>query len=261
MSIPSATQEDATLYWHHSVEMLCHVEFPPILSLSNYSSVIGFQEALRPDYPNFSKSMSAVDLSENADAAPQSFPVWRLQDCDNAWRVSLGCNFVAMSSSGYHLEDFFSKLLKVLQALERTLAPARSTWRGLRRTSYLNPVANNRHSWHHLIRDELLKPFDPESFNCISERKSVTLHGKIHIDDDSGGVLTIGHGVYDEGAAPYILDLEYENSEVMSMEASDAIVRQLESYYEVVLKSFQWCIKDEMIYHLEHHDMRGDTEQ
>ena len=259
MSIQSATQEDATFYWHHSVEVLCQVEFPPILALSDYSSVIGFQEALRSDYPNLSKSVSVVDLSEDSDEAPQSFPIWKLQDCDGAWRVSLGCNFVALSSSSDHFEEFFSRLLKVLQALERTLAPARSTWRELRRTSYISPAANNQLSWHDLICDELLKPVGLESFNCISGRKSVTLHGKIHIRDDSGGILTIGHGIYDEEAASYIFDLEYENSESISMEASDAIVRQLESYYDSIIKSFKWCIKDEMIYHLEHQGMRGDT--
>lgn len=257
MSIQPATQEDATLYWHHSVEVLCQVEFPPILALSDYSSVIGFQEALRSDYPNFSKSMSAVDLSEDSDEVPQSFPIWRLQDCDSDWKVSLGCNFVALSSSSNHFEEFFSRLLKVLQALERTLAPARSTWRELRRISYLSPASNNRCSWHDLIRDELLKPFDLESFNCISECKSVILHGKIHIQDNSGGVLTIGHGMYDEGAASYILDIEYENSEIISMEASDAIVKQIESHYDSILKGFEWCIKDEMIHHLEHHSIEG----
>ena len=259
MSIQPATQEDATFYWHHSVEVLCQVEFPPILALSDYSSVIGFQEALRSDYPNFSKSMSAVDLSEDSDEDPQSFPIWRLQDCDSDWKVSLGCNFVALSSSSDHSEDFFSRLLKVLQALERTLAPARSTWRELRRISYLSPASNSRCSWHHLIRDELLKPLDLENFNCISESKSVTLHGKIHIQDNSGGVLTIGHGMYDEEAASYILDIEYENSEVISMEASDAIVRQIESYYDSILKGFKWCIKDDMIHHLEHHNIEGDN--
>lgn len=257
MSIQSATQEDAIFDWHHSVEVLCQIEFPPILALSNYSSIIGFQETLRSDYPNFSESMSAIDLSEDSDAAPQSFPIWRLQDYDGAWRVSLGCNFVAISSSGGHFEEFFSRLLKVLQALERTIAPDRSTWREVRRISYLSPAAHNQRSWHHLIRDELLKPFDPESFNCISEFKSVTLHGKIHIHDGSGGILTIGHGLYDEEAVSYILDLEYETSEVLSMEASDAIVKQLKSYYDSVTKSFQWCIKDGMIHHLEHHSTEG----
>ena len=256
MSIQSATQEDATFDWHHSIEVLCQVEFPPILALSNYSSVIGFQEALRSDYPNCSRSMSAIYISEDSDAL-QSFPIWELQDYGGTWRVSLGGNFVALSSSGDYFEEFFSRLLKVLQALERTIAPDRSTWRTVRRTSKLSPTAHNQRGWHHLIRDELLKPFGPESF--ISEFESVTLHGKIHIHDGSGGILTIGHGMYDEKARSYIFDLEYETSEVISMEASDAMVKQLKSYYDSVIKSFRWCIKDGMFHHLEYHNMEGDA--
>lgn len=256
MSLQYIAFENTTFYWHHSVEVLCQVEFPTVLALSSHSGVVGFQEALRSDYPKFSKTLATVDLSEGSDVVPQSLPIWILQDDDRAWRVSLGCNFIALSSTNGKIEEAFIRLSKILQILERTIAPDRSTWMGLRRISHLSPVANSSYNWHHLISDELLKPFDVERFNRLSEFKSVTfesvtLHGMIHLHDDNSGILTISHGLYDKEANYYILDLEYETTESFSMEASDAIVKKLQSYSDPLAKSFQWCIKPEMIKYLE----------
>lgn len=254
MSINSPNREDTV--WHHAVEVLCQIEFPPILAISNHSSVIGFQETLRSDYPKFSKTMTSVVLSEDPDDPPHYVPIWRLQDNDGVWRVSLGCNFIALSSNNGHFDfdEYSSRLLKALQALERTLAPGRSTWIGLRKLNYLSPTDNNPYSWHHLLCDELPGSFVEEGFNFGPNFESVTFHGKIHIHDDNNGVLTIGHGMYDEKESYYVLDLEYETTETFSMEAGDAIVRKLQSYYDSISRGFQWCIKPKMIDHIKLHN-------
>lgn len=234
--------------------VLCQIGFPPIIALYEMSSIIGFQEALRSYYPKFSyREGSDATLSEGMGKLPQRPPIWSLHDHDEHWEVSLGLNFIGLSTTNYsHFKEFSSRLLKVLQALERTLAPDRSTWMGLCKMNLLRhpTVTKSSNCWGHLIRNELLGLLGAEGLPREPRLASATAHATAHFFDDRDGIMTINYGIYDEKPA-YTLDIDYETTEPFSIEASNEIINQLRAYSDSITSCFHWCLKQEMIEFLE----------
>lgn len=253
MSLQFPEHDDVVFKRAPLSEVLCQIEFPPILALSDLSGVTGFQEALRPDYPNFDyENVTDVVLSEDSDELSQSLPIWRLQDSKNYWEVSLGLNFIALSTTKYnHFDEFSSRLIGVLKTLERTLAPGNSSWIGLRKINLLeHPTVTRPQDWRSLIRDELLGLYSSENMDN-QYFESATFHAKFHIHDQNNGVLTISHGIHEEDQTSYTLDIDYATTEPLCISANDSIVTKLRTFSDSITDCFHWCLKKDMIKYLE----------
>ena len=254
MSLQFPDHDDVVFKRAPLSRVLCQIGFPPITALSEISSIIGFQEALRSYYPKFSsRESSDVILSEDMDELLQRPPIWSLRDDDEHWEVSLGLNFIGLSTTDYsHFNEFALRLLKVLEALERTFAPDRSTWMGLSKANQLRhpTVTKSNNCWDHLIRSELLGILEAEGPPCGPHLVSATAHATAHFFDDRDGIMTMNYGIYDEELT-YILDIDYETTESFSMEASNEILNLLRVYSDSITSCFHWCLKPEMIEYLE----------
>ena len=249
MTLQFPAHDDVVFKHAPLTEVVSQIRFPPILSLLNVSGIIGFQEALRTDYPDLSVDQETdISVSPGSIESQQSAPVWRLKDKENHWTVSLTADFIALSTTKYlHFEDFASRLLEILNTLERTLAPGRSTRIGMRKINLLNhPKVKEPKEWHNFIRHELLGFVGAEGLPNSTQSFSI-----FNFLDEDNSTLSVRHGINPQDISTYALDLDYWTESSFSLEASQAIVKRLKSYSDSITSLFHWCLKKDMKEYLE----------
>ncbi len=122
-------------------EVICQLRFPEILTIEA-NLPADFQEAIRQDYPQFSRrqespppAVSGTPGHMNLEKKP---PITNYQfvSADGHWRVNLTSRFISLSCSRYtSWEEFAKRLDKPLAAFIRLYQPAWFDRIGLR---YLN---------------------------------------------------------------------------------------------------------------------------
>lgn len=143
------------------VSVLCQVRFEPVLSLLSDAGVAGFQEGLRDHYPHFTgEQIAKVEVADRGSRVgfQQSAPMWRMNDLDARWRITLAVDFVAIETPRYqHFGEFLDRFLFVLDVLNRTVHPADSTRIGLRKINLFDrPDVEHPSEWRRLLRPDLL---------------------------------------------------------------------------------------------------------
>lgn len=130
--------------------VLVQVRFAPVLSVVQDEFFGAFQQELLEDYPLTTKEQEVVI---NADMAARATDLWRMQDNEGNWRVTLTAGFVAFETRDYPGKDpFFERLRRVLEAVERHVRPPRVERIGVRYVCRLEDAPD-------LARlDELVRP-------------------------------------------------------------------------------------------------------
>jgi len=105
--------------------VLAQVRYPKILAISQAEKIIGFQEAIRDEYPNFTTDhIQQISISEDQGSTSPLEKIWRFSSMDNSWRVSLSTNFVALETSKYESrQDFCGRFSKIISSFESTFKP------------------------------------------------------------------------------------------------------------------------------------------
>lgn len=125
-------------------EVICQLRFPEILSISAKDPV-DFQEAIREDFPQFSRRQEAP--APKLMGAPGNLTVqnqppvtnYQFTSADGSWRVNLTGKFISLTCTNYSCwEDFAGRLDKPLAAFIRIYKPAYFERVGLR---YLNFIS------------------------------------------------------------------------------------------------------------------------
>lgn len=127
-----------------AAEVICQLRFPEILAIGAKEPV-DFQEAIRSDFPQFSRRLEApaprlVGAPGNLTLENQP-PVTNYQfaSADGMWRVNLTSKFISLTCTGYPCwEDFAARLDKPLAAFIQVYKPAYFERVGLR---YLNFIS------------------------------------------------------------------------------------------------------------------------
>ncbi len=125
-------------------EVICQLRFPEILAIGAKDPV-DFQEAIRADFPQFSRRMEApaprlVGAPGNLTLKNQP-PVTNYQfaSADGMWRVNLTSKFISLTCASYPCwEEFAARLDKPLAAFIQVYKPAYFERVGLR---YLNFIS------------------------------------------------------------------------------------------------------------------------
>lgn len=125
-------------------EVICQLRFPEILSISG-KDPIDFQEAIRSEFPRFSRRNEAA--APKITGAPGNFSLenqpttvnYQFMSADGVWRVNLTSKFISLACTNYTCwEDFAQKLDKPLAAFIKIYKPAYFERIGLR---YLNFIS------------------------------------------------------------------------------------------------------------------------
>lgn len=106
--------------------VIAQVQFPPVVTISDGGAFIGpFQEALRREYPILrGEEEIQVVIGPSGPLPGGKQRVWRLQQEEHGWQVSLAPNFVALSTERYSSRaELLARWAVVLEALHQWLEP------------------------------------------------------------------------------------------------------------------------------------------
>jgi uncharacterized protein (TIGR04255 family) len=143
------------------VRVLAQIRFPTINAVVDPAVVAPFQERIRATYPVGNKEVIQViqHLAFNAEAAQaikaEAESIWRFEDREKQWRVSLSSNFLTLETTSYtSRKDFLERMTTLIKALEQTLNPLLTQRVGLR---YIDRIENDAiDHLHNLIKPEFL---------------------------------------------------------------------------------------------------------
>lgn len=155
-------------------EVICQLRFPEILSISAKDPV-DFQEAIREDFPQFSRRQEAP--APKLMGAPGNLTVqnqppvtnYQFTSADGSWRVNLTGKFISLTCTNYSCwEDFAGRLDKPLAAFIRIYKPAYFERVGLR---YLNFISRRDLSLEGRPFRDLIAPqyLGPLALEMVSE--------------------------------------------------------------------------------------------
>jgi uncharacterized protein (TIGR04255 family) len=152
-----APVEDIVLPEAPLVRTIAQVRFPAVAAIAQQDYIIPFQEALRERYPVLRAEREVgVTLTPDGVSSTSAGVVWRFQDVDATWRVSLAPTFVAVETGAYHhRSDYLERYAEVLTVLSQVIRPAVFDRIGLR---YVNRFVPDEplSQLAELIRPELL---------------------------------------------------------------------------------------------------------
>jgi uncharacterized protein (TIGR04255 family) len=150
-----ASPEEVPLKRAPLVRVIAQIRFPTITAISDPATVAPFQERIRPIYPIGEKQV-IHRLALNAETAQaiktEPEDIWRFQDTEKQWRVSLAPAFLALETTRYSSrKDFLSRMGVLVAALEQTINPRVTQRIGLR---YIDRIEGDAVARVH----ELIKP-------------------------------------------------------------------------------------------------------
>src|SRR3954462_2703599 len=147
------------------VRVVAQVRFPGILKIDDKRSLVPFQEEIRGTYPLFQQEASQqlhVEMGPNGPNVRQGVSnVWRFADPEQAWRLSLTTDMIALEPSRYTSRaDFLARWTRILAAVERAFNPQIALRVGLR---YVDRVTGDALSTiQDMVRKDVLGVAMPE---------------------------------------------------------------------------------------------------
>lgn len=225
--------------------VLTQIRFPPVLSLLAEPGVVGFQEAIREDYPRMVKiDESGLRLGPSGVQTERHAPVWKFTSDggDDDWAVSLSVDFVSFETPKYtHAADFVGRFDRVLDALDRTVHPAPSTRIGLRKVNDIKAPVTDASSWREFLHPSLVgvaaeEPVAPFVLNTLSH---------VRLRDENGDELAIYHGVVGDDLGQYRLDLDYYSERPLAIRALSELSELLRTFAASETQFFMWAMDPE----------------
>ena len=197
-------------------EVICQLRFPTILSI-NTTEPADFQEAIRSDFPQYSRRQDApppkVTLVNGSVPKVEQQPSvvsYTFLSADNRWKINLTKDFISLSTLQYtNWEEFARHLDKLLAAFIRLYKPAYFQRVGLR---YVNIFSRSKlglegSKWADLISSAYTGPLcEPDAIeenflNCACDLL-------FHLDNSCSAKIHAGPGRLKSKAANAPQDTE-----------------------------------------------------
>ncbi len=234
--------------------MIAQVRFAPILSIAEPGFIAPFQEAIRSAYPVLRPERTrslAIEVHEAAVGPERT--TWRFCGMDEAWRLSLAPEFVALETSRYSSrEDFLRRLREVLEAVGSRVAPAVVQRLGLR---YIDRIAGGAvNDVRNLVRQDLLGVMGTSLAAHVQHLVSQTLLESPNRAERlrmRWGHLPPG-GTVDPDAIEaieepsFVLDLDMFSSGERSF-CVESLVADARRYAERLYAMFRWAVTEDFL--------------
>lgn len=236
------------------VRVIAQVRFPVIVSIEKREFIAPFQEALRDTYPALRPEKIRGFVVGPQEVAPmQSQMVWRFNDVDGKWRVSLASNFIALETTAYaSRSDFLDRLQVALTGLNEHIGPKIVDRLGLR---YIDRViGQDVDDITKLVRPEVIgvlaTPLAADAQQALSESLFAVPDTKAQLRARWGRVppnRTVDPAAIEPVATPsWILDLDMFSVESRLFD-TEGLVAEARTYAERIYALFRWAVTDEFL--------------
>jgi uncharacterized protein (TIGR04255 family) len=240
-------------------QVVCQVRFSPVLKLQREPEVIPFQDAIRADYPRYTKTeaMSIVVTPAGVQQQALGGTLYRFEDTSGAYTAVLSTDFIALETSGYvDIEDFVSRVATLSKVVAEQYQPAEIHRVGLRFINELRLGSTDpKGEMLSAITPALLGPIGtaelaPSTVNMQQvfllrgdDTSALVRHG---LNPEGGTTIDLGPGQVPgpEHADPfYLLDIDVfaDHAAPFSVEGIDARVRD---FNENVRAVFAWAVNE-----------------
>jgi uncharacterized protein (TIGR04255 family) len=236
------------------VAVLSQIRFPAVASIANQDFIAPFQEKVRKDYPVLRKEQElGLIVGPNGVATQQGNGViWRLQDKEQIWRLSLAPSFVSLETKSYITrKDFIDRFMKALDALAALIDPPILDRLGLR---YVNRFQDSQlKRLREFIRPELLGFMGMQIGGAASVTTSIL---QTQFDVSGMGLLVRGvslpPGMVIDPAIPafsepcWILDIDAFTQKQEDFKLPH-IAELLDAFARTSYRLFRWSVTDQFI--------------
>jgi uncharacterized protein (TIGR04255 family) len=238
------------------VHVVSQIMFPMQLELRSEEGLAKVASALADSYPVVHPERVQkvfFDTTAPFQQPPTGEVIWRLEDSDRQWQVTIGSTFVGLDTSAYiSRADFCARFTEVVNAIAANVNPPSVERLGIR---YIDRIDDPEQINHlaSLVRPELLGgigvPLDSSARLEHSVSQSV-----FALDDHH---LLVKWAVLPANQTPdpivpavdrvsWILDVDCITQEVFSFDP-DAILAKVGSFAEEVYKFFRWAVTEDLI--------------
>jgi uncharacterized protein (TIGR04255 family) len=225
--------------------VVCQVRFPTILELAGGQPPAEFQRRIRNSFPVARPHYSGIAMGVQPGGAAQAAlaMVWRFDDREADWTVSLGADFLALETKQYkRFEDFIGRFLDLLGEL-RQMYPIELRERlGLRYLDRIDRLKNPKlpPGWPSLVRSEVI-PL--RSVRGPNEPQMSSLETRLTFGDH---ILAVRSSYVDNGYAgatadQLFLDFDCYTEHRDSLEGMESSLRE---FREIAYNAFRWAIGD-----------------
>lgn len=237
------------------IRVIAQVRFPLVTSVLKQEFIAPFQEAVRIDYAVLRAEQSRTVIFGSDGAAQQSTGVvWRFEDVDRGWRLSLAPDFLALETTRYVSRDnFLARFERVLVALRDHIDPPVIDRLGLR---YIDRVVGDDVPGvlPDLMRPEiagiLRTPLAGYARHAIVENVFSLPEGTGNLMARWGLVpksATVDPSAIEPTDQPsWLLDLDAFLTETRPFEI-DAIVAETRGFAERIYSFFRWVVTKKFI--------------
>jgi len=238
------------------IRVVTRINFPAVVSIGKSEFIATFQEALRAEYPVLRlEPIIVFGMSSNVPGmpSPQSQTVWRFNDTANAWRVSLGQDFVALEARSYTSRmDYVERLTRVLNALTELIDPQLVDRIGVR---YIDRIVGAPiKDMGRYVRPEVLGVLATaaagEVLHSLSESVFTVSEHKAQLMARWGQIPpngTVDPSAIEPIAEPsWILDLDMFSQEARPFTVT-GVTDDVRAYSERIYTFFRWAVTSEFL--------------
>lgn len=248
------------------VEVICQLRFPKILRIEKEAPV-DFQEAVRLEYPVFNTPQS-IDLSLLSSPQPNSPPVvlgqsfaYEFADKRGEWKLTLGSDFIALSTPKYESwEEFRKRLLSAVEVLNKYYNPSHFTRIGLRYQNFImrSELGLENRPWRELLNPPVLGVFVTENLS-EKELPETFLYFACRLDYADAIVrvrcgLGLKNAPNTTNEVGYFIDADFNTDNIT--EINDATT-YLDQFNREAGNFFQWCITPTLHHSLQPKSIEG----
>jgi len=236
------------------VRVIAQVRFPLIASIEKTEFVAGFQEQIRGAYPVLRREETRGVLIGGPEILPaRSHTVYRFNNDERTWCVSLAPEFVAIETTSYSSRsDFLARLRAVLEALGKHIGPKTVDRVGVR---YIDRVTGgDLADIAKLVRPEVLgvvgTPMGAHAQHSLCESLLCMPEGSARLLARWGRIPANGSvdpdAIQPVSEPSWILDLDMFHTRSQEFTVT-SIVNLVQAYAERIYAVFRWAVTKEFL--------------
>ena len=239
------------------IGVLFQIQFPKIDKIQKEKFIRGFQESIRPLYPQIDNTLIQgieVRIHKNeASSLPVKEKFWHFSNQNDNYRIGLGSGSLSIQTDNYiSRKELLARFKVIIENFNEFIKPTSVERLGVR---YMNQITNPSllSKLDMLIRSEFLTVNHKDLYKKvdygITEINGKTKEGKIKVRH---GMLPPRsnypfHMFKPINKSCWILDIDSINDSIIKEFNSDELVNKFEKLASRAYAFFRWFVKDEFL--------------